>query len=96
MFSQEAGEYRDSTVFNQFVTNYVQGQYDFTDFQDQLGPVTFTLLNDMQSKDPKARPSAEACLERLREGRFHAFKASFTTIVGPSEGGSLVPGKGGV
>ncbi|NDH09189.1 MAG: hypothetical protein EBY16_06165, partial [Gammaproteobacteria bacterium] len=53
--------------FAVFVTAYVDTPYDFSLSQVQLGKDMFDLLNAMQSKEPENRPSAQECLEQLRQ-----------------------------
>jgi len=53
--------------FADFVTKYVDTPYDFSLSRVQLGKDMFDLLNAMQSKEAINRPSAQECLEQLRQ-----------------------------
>ena len=56
-----------SPQFQLFVQSYVATSYDFSPYQEQLGEQAIALLNAMQAKDPKDRPSAQTCLEQLMQ-----------------------------
>ena len=88
LFSAEVSQYHDMPVFEEFIKNYVADQYDFEQFGSQLGRRLIDLLNAMQSKEPENRPSAQECLEQLRQVMPEITEAE----INQSEQGPAAPG----
>jgi serine/threonine protein kinase len=55
----------DRPEFKQFIDAFVREPYDFSAYADTHGAEVIQLLNAMQHLNPEARPSTQACLERL-------------------------------
>ena len=87
MFSMEMLSYHDTPVFQEFIRNYVAEQYDFSPYQEKLGEKAVILLNTMQAKDPKDRPSVQECRQQLNSivvEPTHKLKAQLQIIQGNS------------
>ena len=67
MYTRNIRAHQKTPAFEQFIQNYVSEQYDFAPYQELLGEGTIALLNTMQAKNPEDRPSAQECIEQLRQ-----------------------------
>ncbi len=66
LFSKKIYRYHKQDVFEQFVSNYVSEQYDFSSSREQLGESSILLLNAMQATNLQERPTVAQCLEQLK------------------------------
>ncbi|MDP3561636.1 MAG: protein kinase [Legionellaceae bacterium] len=66
LFTSPLNRLTHTEHFQAFVTLYMNTPYDFAPYQDKLGHEVIELLNEMQSKNPKNRPTAKECVEKLK------------------------------
>lgn len=65
LFDEPLQSLHSDPTFLAFIERYAQGTYDFSSFSSILSPDTLALLNAMQAKNPKDRPSLNECIARL-------------------------------
>jgi serine/threonine protein kinase len=69
LFSPEIRKPEWKEAFKTFIDKYVELQYDFSPYKQQLGDDVIQLLNDMQNKDPGNRPTPDECMRKLSIAR---------------------------
>ncbi|CAM2987605.1 serine/threonine-protein kinase [Legionella worsleiensis] len=65
MFARDVSRHWKNPEFKNFITKFVNEQYDFRPYEEILGADVIELLNSMQNATPAQRPSIENVLEIL-------------------------------